>query len=67
MQRHAWLAGDTFTLADISMTPYVNRLDMLGMSEMWSRSRPHPGGLVRARQGTPDIHARASSTTARRT
>jgi glutathione S-transferase len=35
-----WLAGDTFSLADIAVTPYVNRLDMLGMSEMWTRSRP---------------------------
>lgn len=35
-----WLAGNRFSLADISMTPYVNRLDMLGMSEMWTRSRP---------------------------
>ncbi len=41
LARHAWLAGDAFTLADIAMTPYVNRLDMLGMSEMWSHSRPH--------------------------
>ncbi len=35
-----WLAGATFSLADIAMTPYVNRLDMLGMSEMWTRRRP---------------------------
>ena len=35
-----WLAGAQFSLADISMTPYVNRLDMLGMSEMWTRARP---------------------------
>ena len=35
-----WLAGDTYSLADIAMTPYVNRLDMLGMSEMWVGSRP---------------------------
>ncbi len=35
-----WLAGAQFSLADISMTPYVNRLDMLGMSEMWMRARP---------------------------
>jgi len=24
-----WLAGETFSLADIAVTPYVNRLDML--------------------------------------
>jgi glutathione S-transferase len=36
-----WLAGETFSLADIAMTPYVNRLDMLGMAPMWERARPH--------------------------
>jgi hypothetical protein len=41
LRQREWLVGDLFSLADISMTPYVNRLDMLGMSEMWTRSRPH--------------------------
>jgi glutathione S-transferase len=35
-----WLAGETFSLADIAMTPYVNRLDMLGMAPLWTRARP---------------------------
>ena len=35
-----WLAGESFSLADIAMAPYVNRLDMLGMSEMWVGKRP---------------------------
>jgi glutathione S-transferase len=35
-----WLSGNAFSLADIAMTPYVNRLDMLGMSQMWTTSRP---------------------------
>ena len=35
-----WLAGAEFTLADIAMTPYLNRLDMLGMSTIWTRARP---------------------------
>jgi glutathione S-transferase len=35
-----WLAGDSFSLADIAMTPYVNRLDMLSMAEMWTLRRP---------------------------
>jgi glutathione S-transferase len=38
-----WLAGDTYSLADIAMVPYVNRLAMLGMSEMWVGSRPRLG------------------------
>jgi glutathione S-transferase len=40
LRQHDWLAGDAFSLADVAMTPYVNRLDMLDMSEMWTRSRP---------------------------
>jgi hypothetical protein len=35
-----WLAGDSFSLADIAMTPYVNRLDMLDMAAMWEQTRP---------------------------
>jgi glutathione S-transferase len=35
-----WLAGTTFSLADIAVTPYVTRLDMLGMTQMWERRRP---------------------------
>jgi glutathione S-transferase len=40
LQDGPWLAGDVFSLADIGMAPYVNRLAMLGMSEMWTRNRP---------------------------
>jgi glutathione S-transferase len=37
-----WLAGDTFTMADIAMTPYVNRLDALAMDGIWKDGRlPH--------------------------
>ncbi len=35
-----WLAGDSLSLADIGMLPYVNRLAMLSMSEMWTQKRP---------------------------
>lgn len=35
-----WLAGPTFSLADIALTPYVTRLDMLSMSQMWTGNRP---------------------------
>ncbi len=40
LAQQRWLAGGSCSLADIAMTPYVNRLDMLGMSEMWTGSRP---------------------------
>lgn len=41
LQISPWLTGDTYSLADIEITPYVTRLEMLSMSEMWTKSRPH--------------------------
>jgi glutathione S-transferase len=40
LQKQPWLAGHQISLADTSLIPYVNRLDMLGMSEMWILRRP---------------------------
>ena len=37
----AWLAGDDFSLADVALTPYLNRLDMLSMAALWEDDRPH--------------------------
>lgn len=34
-----WLVGDEFSIADIALTPYVNRLAMLGMNRMWENGR----------------------------
>ena len=39
LRQQSWLAGESFSLADIGLTPYVNRLDMLSMSGMWSGGR----------------------------
>ena len=41
LQRTPWLAGDRFSLAEIGVIPYVNRLDMLGLSPLWTETRPH--------------------------
>ena len=66
LAQHAWLAGATFTLADIAMTPYVNRLDMLGMSDMWVGSRPRlTDWFARSRHGRHS--SLAFSTIVRRT
>lgn len=35
----AWLAGETYSLADAALTPYIARLEMLGMATMWA-ARP---------------------------
>jgi glutathione S-transferase len=34
-----WLAGEHFTLADIAMAPYLNRLAALAMNEVWEQGR----------------------------
>lgn len=39
LAEHDWLAGDAFSLADVSLAPYVNRLAMLGMSGLWENAR----------------------------
>ena len=36
-----WLAGASFSLAEVGVIPYVNRLDMLQLSGMWTENRPH--------------------------
>lgn len=41
LSNQPWLAGERFSLAEIGVIPYVNRLDMLQLSGMWTASRPH--------------------------
>ena len=36
----SWLAGEAYTLADIAMTPYVNRIEMLGIGQLWRGRYP---------------------------
>lgn len=55
LQDRQWLTGDTFSLADIAMAPYVNRLDMLGMAEMWSK-RPRLAGWFARLKARPSFH-----------
>jgi glutathione S-transferase len=40
LARTPWLAGDRFSLAEVNVIPFVNRLDMLALSGMWTQSRP---------------------------
>jgi len=39
LKDHKWLVGDSFSLADIALTPYINRLNMLSMDSMWENDR----------------------------
>ena len=39
LQTSDWLVDGTFSMADIAMTPYVNRLDALAMDGLWKHGR----------------------------
>jgi len=39
LENKQWLVEDTFSIADISMVPYVNRLAMISMRGMWENNR----------------------------
>ena len=36
LERGAWLAGDSFSLADAAVIPYILRLDFLRMAQIWA-------------------------------
>ena len=39
LQKRPWLVGETLSMADIALTPYVNRLAALAMEGMWAGGR----------------------------
>ena len=39
LEGNDWLVGNKFSIADISLTPYVNRLAMMSMRPMWEGGR----------------------------
>jgi glutathione S-transferase len=39
LERHHWLVGQDFSMADIGLAPYVNRLAALAMEGMWAAGR----------------------------
>lgn len=39
LARSTWLAGETFSMADVAMAPYVNRLAALAMAGVWTDGR----------------------------
>ena len=48
-----WLAGPDYSLADVALTPYLVRIEMLGMWDMWKAGHPRVDawfGRVKARE-----------------
>ncbi len=41
LAERSWLVGDEFSLAEVGVIPFVNRLDMLQLSGMWTETHPH--------------------------
>lgn len=39
VKNSAWLAGDDFSLAEIAVSPYITRLEMLAMAGLWEHGR----------------------------
>jgi glutathione S-transferase len=53
-----WLAGDVFTMADVAMAPYVNRLAALALEGLWSDGRlPRVEKWFDRLQDRPGFHA----------
>ena len=41
LSENSFLAGDSFSLADAGMIPYLNRIYMLSMLDKWCEETPH--------------------------
>jgi glutathione S-transferase len=52
-----WLMGDQFTLADVVMVPYVERLDRLTLSGFWRDGRPRVGAWLDRLKARPSFAA----------
>lgn len=50
-----WLMGEQFTLADVVMAPYVERLDRLTLSGLWEPQRPRVGQWFKALKARPSF------------
>lgn len=55
-----WLAGDTFSLAEACITPYVERLDRLGLAPMWNK-RPRVAAWFDQVRARPSFDAAFTS------
>jgi glutathione S-transferase len=53
LARTPYLAGDRFSLAEVGVIPYVNRLDMLNLAPLWDNARPHLADWFRRIKARP--------------
>ena len=53
LEQTKWLAGDSYSLADIALLAYVDRLERLSMSGLWADRAPLVGKWLAAAQARP--------------
>ena len=56
-----WLAGPDYSLADIALAPYVDRIDRLGFDGLWAEEFPKIGGWLAALRARPSYAAAVES------
>jgi glutathione S-transferase len=61
LAQHPWLAGDSYSLADAAVTPYINRFTMLCLSNMWTQSRPNVTAWFERIKARPNYAAAISA------
>jgi glutathione S-transferase len=54
LRQSPWLAGDRYSLADAAMTPYVCRLEDLGLSWFWEGDRAPVGAWLERVKARPN-------------
>ena len=56
LQNRDWLVTDRLTMADVALAPYLNRLAVLSMHEMWVNERyPRVADWFRRMQARPSF------------
>jgi glutathione S-transferase len=55
LSRGDWLAGNAYSLADTGLTPYVNRIEMLGIAEAWQERYPRVDRWFRQIKARPSF------------
>lgn len=53
LEKTTWLAGDAFSLSDVALIAYVDRLDRLSMAGLWEERTPLVGNWLEAARARP--------------
>ena len=53
LAKSKWLVGDSYSLADIALIAYIDRLERLGMAGLWKKKFPNVSIWLQASQDRP--------------